>query len=97
MFVKKELTFDDMADFLWGLARENWLDATDNERRDIWYALEDIFSGDVPEAVTVNDAVAFDFDTLLGKEDDEENESFNRRRKLESRIKRLEKMLMRNK
>jgi hypothetical protein len=97
MFVKKELIFDDMPDFLWGAAREKWINATEDQRQMVWDMLEDSFYNEIPEEVTVNDAVAYDCDDIFFPEDEEENESFNRRRKLESRIKRLEKMLSNNK
>lgn len=97
MYVKHELTIDEMDDFLWGPARENWINASDGERQAIWDMLEDVFYGQVPEDVAVNDVVAYDLDDILHSEDDEDedyDESL-KRTKLESRIKRLEKLILR--
>lgn len=93
MIVKHEITFDEMPDFLWGAARENWVSASEEQRLAAWDMLEDVFSGETPEDVTVNDFVAFEFDDIFSSEDDYD-ESL-KRNKLESRIKRLEKFILR--
>lgn len=93
MYVKHELTFDEMADFLWGDAREKWIDATEDQRQIVWDMLEDSFYNEVPEDVTINDAVAYDCDDIFYPEDEEYDESL-KRNKLESRIKRLEKLML---
>ena len=54
--------------------------------------LEDSFYNEVPEDVTINDAVAYDCDDIFFPEDEEYYESL-KRNKLESRIKRLEKLI----
>lgn len=98
MFVKQELTFDEMRDFLWGDAREKWIDATEDQRQMVWNMLEDIFYDELPEDVTVNDVVAYDCDDIFFPEDDDEDEEYDeslKRNKLESRIKRLEKLMLR--
>lgn len=96
MYVKHELTFDEMTDFLWGAAREKWVDATEDQRQMVWDMLEDSFYNEVPEDVTVNDAVAYDCnDIFFPKDEDEEYDESLKRNKLESRIKRLEKLMLR--
>lgn len=96
MYVKHELTFDEMADFLWGEARKKWVEATEDQRQMVWDMLEDSFYNEVPEDVTVNDAVAYDCDDIFFPEDeDEEYDESLKRNKLESRIKRLEKLMLR--
>lgn len=97
MYVKHELTFDEMADFLWGEAREKWVEATEDQRQMVWDMLEDSFYNEVPEDVTVNDAVAYDCDDIFfpEDEDDEDYDESLKRNKLESRIKRLEKLMLR--
>ncbi len=104
MYVKHELTIDEMTDFLWGAAREKWVDATGDQRRMVWDRLEDSFYKAVPEDVTVNDAVAYDCNDIFFPEDeddeeyDEDDEEYDeslKRNKLESRIKRLEKLMLR--
>lgn len=97
MYVKHELTFDEMADFLWGAAREKWIEASEDTRRAVWDMLEDSFYNEVPEDATVNDAVAYDCDDIFftEDEDDEEYDESLKRNKLESRIKRLEKLMLR--
>lgn len=90
MFVKKEITFDDMGDFLWGPAQEKWLNATDGQREEIWDILESSFVDDIPEATTVNDAVAYDFNDVFFPEEYDES---MRRKKLESRMNRIERLL----
>lgn len=92
MFVKHELTFDEMTDFLWGPAKEKWIDATDEQREAVWDMLEESFANEVPEETIINDAVAYDCDDIFFPED-EYNESL-KRNKLESRIKRLEKLVL---
>ncbi len=96
MYVKHELTFDEMTNFLWGEAREKWVEATEDQRQMVWDMLEDSFYNEVPEDVTVNDAVAYDCDDIFFPEDeDEEYDESLKRNKLESRIKRLEKLMLR--
>lgn len=102
MYVKKELTFDDMSDFLWSGARDRWQDATDEQRQAVWDMLEDVFYEEIPDETTVNDFVWFDCDDIFSTEEAEEyDESLKRnninRNKLESRIKRLEKLLSKRK
>ena len=92
MFVKHEITFDEMPDFLWGAARENWVSASEEQRLAVWDMLEDVFSGETPEDVAVNDFIAFECDDIFSSEDDYD-ESL-KRNKLESRIKRLEKLIL---
>lgn len=97
MYVKHELTIDEMPDFLWGAAREKWIDATEDQRQNVWDMLEDSFYNEVPEDVTINDAVAYDCDDIFFPED-EDGEDYDeslKRNKLESRIKRLEKLMLR--
>lgn len=91
MLVKHELTIDEMSDFLWGAAREKWINATEDQRQAVWDMLEDSFYNEVPEDVTVNDAVAYNCDDIFFSEDEEYDESLNR--KLELRIRRLEKII----
>lgn len=91
MFVKRELTIDEMPDFLWGPAKEKWIDATDEQHEAVWDMLEESFANEVPEETTVNDAVAYDCDDIFFPED--EYEESLKRKKLESRIARLEKIL----
>lgn len=100
MFVKKELTFDEMSDFLWGPALDLWLKATDEQREAVWDMLEDVFYNEIPNETSVNDFVAFKCDDILLPEEAEEyGESLKRSKvkqnKLESRIKRLEKLMLR--
>lgn len=100
MYVKKELTLDDMSDFLWGGARDKWRDATDEQREAVWDMLEDVFYNKIPDETTVNDFIWFDCDDIFFPEEAEEyDESLKRNKvkqnKLESRIKRLEKLLSR--
>lgn len=93
MYVKHELTFDEMTDFLWGPAREKWIDASEDVRHAVWDMLEESFADEVPEETTINDAVAYDYDDIFFQEDEEYDESL-KRNKLESRIKRLEKLML---
>ena len=95
MYVKHELTFDEMSDFLWGLARENWVEATEDERRYAWDMLEEAFYNEIPEDTKVNAAIAYDSDVFFPKDEDEEYDESLKRNKLESRIKRLEKLMLR--
>lgn len=92
MFVKHEITFDEMPDFLWGTAREKWINASEEQRQAVWDMLEDSFVNEIPEETTINDAVAYDCDDIFFPEDEEYDESL-KRNKLESRIKRLEKLI----
>jgi hypothetical protein len=92
MIVKHELTFDEMPDFLWGVARENWVSASEEQRLAAWDMLEDIFNGEAPEDVAINDFIAFECSDIFSSEDDYD-ESL-KRNKLESRIKRLEKFIL---
>lgn len=99
MYVKKELTFDEMSDFLWGPARDLWNKATDEQREAVWDMLEDTFYNEIPDETTVNDIVWHDCDEYFFPEEAEEyDESLKRNKakenKLESRIKRLEKLLL---
>lgn len=82
MYIKQELTFDDMTNFLWGEAREKWVDATEDKRQMVWDMLEDSFYNEIPEDVTVNDAVAYDCDDIFFPED--EYEESLKRKKLEA-------------
>lgn len=91
MFVKHELTIDEMSDFLWGTAREKWINATGKQRVAVWNMLEDSFYNEVPEDAAVNDAVAYNCDDIFFPEDEEYDEPLNR--KLELRIRRLEKII----
>lgn len=97
MFVKHEITFDEMGDFLWGNAREKWNNASKKQQRMIWDILEDSFNNEVPEDVAVNDAVEYDFNDIFFPEDegDEDYDESLKQNKLESRIKRLEKLMLR--
>lgn len=96
MLVKKELTFNEMTDFLWGPALELWLKASDEQRQTVWDMLEDAFYNEVPDATLVNDFVAFNCNDIFFPEEAEEyEESLKRNKKLESRIKRLEKLMFR--
>lgn len=85
MFVKHEITFDEMTDFLWGAAREKWIDATDEQREVVWDMLEDSFADEVPEETTINDAVAYDCDDIFFPED-EYKESLKRKKLEESSV-----------
>lgn len=100
MYVKKELTFDEMSDFLWGPARDLWNKASDEQRQAVWDMLEDVFYNEIPDETSVNDVVSFECDDIFFPEEAEEyDESLKRNKakenKLESRIKRLEKLLLR--
>lgn len=102
MYVKKELTFDEMSNFLWGPARDLWNKATDEQREAVWDILENIYSNEVPDETTVNDFVWNECDDIFFPEEAEEyDESLKRnnvkRNKLEARIKRLEKLLSKRK
>ena len=99
MYVKKELTFDEMSDFLWGGARDRWRDATDEQRQAVWDMLEDVFHNEIPDETTVNDAVWFDCDEYFFPEEYDESLKRNKAKqnKLEARIKRLEKILSKRK
>lgn len=94
MIVKHEITYDEMPDFLWGPARENWISATEDQRLAAWDAIEDVFSGEVPEDVAVNDFIAFECGDIFSSEEDEDYDESLQRNKLESRIKRLEKLVL---
>ena len=102
MYVKKELTIDDMSDFLWGPARDLWNKADDDQRQAVWDMLEDVFYEEIPDETSVNDFVWHDCDDIFFPEEAEDyDESFKRNKakenKLEARIKRLEKLLSKRK
>jgi len=93
MYIKHELTFDDMGDFLWGNAIDNWDFATEEQQLAAWDTLIDVFQDEIPEDTKVNDFIAFECDDIFSPKDEDYDESL-KRNKLESRIKRLEKFML---
>lgn len=97
MFVKKEITIDDMSDFLWGEARKRWLEASDDQREAVWDLLDAVFGNEIPDETAINDFVWNDCDDVFSNEEYESlKHCKSKQSKLESRIKRLEYALRKN-
>lgn len=92
MEVKFELTYDDMEYKLWSGARKNWVDATEDQRKQVWDMVQDVFmDGDIPTMTEVNDFVWFDCDDIFnGKEESDEGLSRVRRCNIRKKNERLE-------
>ena len=84
MWVKttKWVTVDDLCGELWSGARDNWINATDEQREEAFSRLEAYFDQacaddgeeNAVEMVTVNDELWFDMDDIWDGEDEEDEE-----------------------
>ena len=65
MYIKKEISPNDLDDILWSGAREKWCNATDEQKSEIWSLLEDMFYQSTPELTTINDFIWFECDSIF--------------------------------
>ena len=74
MEVKRELDFDDLDRFFWSGARDRWNNATDDQKKRVWYLIQEVFAEEVPTETEVNDFVWFECDDIFNEKDEEEDE-----------------------
>lgn len=84
MWVKttKWVTVDDLCGELWSVARDRWINATDEQREEAFSRLEEYFyqacaddgEENAVEMVTVNDELWFEMDDIWDGEEEEEEE-----------------------
>ena len=75
--VKRELSFDDLDEFLWSGAKQRWDDATNDQKERVWERIVDYFIDDIPSVPSeteVNDLVWFECDDIFNEEDEEEDD-----------------------
>ena len=72
MYVKMDISKNDLDDLLWSGARQRWLDATDDQREEVWDRIESL---EDPTMTDVNDLVWFDCDDIFFHEEEEVEES----------------------
>ena len=87
MYVKNDIDKNDLDDLLWSGARDRWIDATDEQKEEVWSRLEDWFYDEVPTMTEVNDTIWFECDDIFfPEEEDEEAEESCKRHTEKKRV-----------
>ncbi len=75
LFVKEEITKDDLDHMLWSGAKQRWDNATDDQKERVWDILMESVNvqmdstGDIPTKTEVNDFIWFECDDIFDEKE----------------------------
>ena len=72
MYVKREISFDDLERFFRSGAKQRWEGATDDQKERVWDLIQEVFMDEIPTETEVNDFVWFDCDDIFNEKEEED-------------------------